>query len=171
MRLPGMGSHESTRAESDEWLTPPHIVRALGEFDLDPCSPVDRTWDTAKNHLTREDDGLDAAWFGRVWLNPPYSEVERWIARLALYGRGTALVFARVETGWWFDHIWPKASAVLFPRTRIRFMRADGTTPTAGSGAPSALVAYGARDADWLASSGIAGAYVTAPRVQEGRLV
>lgn len=24
----------------DEWLTPPAIIKALGEFDLDPCAPV-----------------------------------------------------------------------------------------------------------------------------------
>ena len=31
-----------------EWLTPPYVLDALGEFDLDPCSPVVRPWDTAK---------------------------------------------------------------------------------------------------------------------------
>jgi len=24
---------------TDEWLTPPKIIKSLGEFDLDPCSP------------------------------------------------------------------------------------------------------------------------------------
>lgn len=33
-----MGSHQSAVNKSDVWLTPPHILRALGEFDLDPCA-------------------------------------------------------------------------------------------------------------------------------------
>lgn len=71
-RKSGMGSHESARMGTDEWLTPPYIIESLGEFDLDPCSPVNRPWDTAKHHYNINDDGLSKDWFGRVWLNPPY---------------------------------------------------------------------------------------------------
>ena len=31
----GIGGHQRTRGRTDEWLTPPAIVRALGPFDLD----------------------------------------------------------------------------------------------------------------------------------------
>jgi hypothetical protein len=41
-----------TETGKDEWLTPPEIIKSLGEFDLDPCSPINRPWDTAKNHYT-----------------------------------------------------------------------------------------------------------------------
>ena len=64
----------------DEWLTPPEIIKALGEFDLDPCSPVNRPWDTAKKHFTKFDDGLNKEWDGRVWVNPPYGrETFKWL--------------------------------------------------------------------------------------------
>ncbi len=53
----GIGSHHSARAMKDEWLTPPEIVRSLGTFDLDPCSPINRPGPTAKRHLTIDDDG------------------------------------------------------------------------------------------------------------------
>ena len=43
----------------NEWLTPPHILRRLGPFDLDPCAPINRPWDTAEHHYTIEDDGID----------------------------------------------------------------------------------------------------------------
>jgi hypothetical protein len=56
----------------DEWLTPPGLIRGLGEFDLDPCSPIKRPWNTAKHHYSIDDNGLQKKWFGRVWLNPPY---------------------------------------------------------------------------------------------------
>lgn len=29
------------------WLTPPHIIEALGPFDLDPCCPPTMPWRTA----------------------------------------------------------------------------------------------------------------------------
>lgn len=162
--LPGIGSHHSARRLTDEWLTPPHILEALGAFDLDPCSPVDRPWPTAARHLTVEDDGLTAEWgLGeRVWLNPPYSTLDPWMRRLAAHGTGTALLFARTETRWFFAHVWRMATAVLFLEGRLTFHRLDGTSSPAGhnSGGPSILVAYGPRDRDALLGCGLPGAFV-----------
>lgn len=169
MRLPGIGSHESARSLTDEWLTPPAILRALGEFDLDPCSPMSRPWPTALRHLTLADDGLDRPWQGRVWLNPPYSEVGPWVARMARHGRGTALVFARTETDWWQRFVWSSASCVLFLSGRVSFYRADGT-PAGSPGAPSALAAYGRDDAVLLRRSRLPGAYAGPAEVVPGRL-
>jgi hypothetical protein len=78
---------------------------------------------------------------------------------LALYGRGTALVFARTETDYWHRWVWPYANAVLFLRGRICFHYPNGER-SSSPGAPSALIAYGAEDAARLAQSGIAGAIV-----------
>lgn len=50
--------------QKDEWLTPPHIMTALGKFDLDPCAPINRPWATADKHYTVEDDGLSQVWGG-----------------------------------------------------------------------------------------------------------
>ena len=36
----------NTSTGKDEWLTPPEIIKSLGEFDLDPCSPINRPWAT-----------------------------------------------------------------------------------------------------------------------------
>lgn len=144
---------------SDEWYTPRWILDPLGYFDLDPCSPLDRPWDTAGRHLTIEDDGLTSPWAGRVWCNPPYSEVDQWVKKLADHGDGTALVFARTETAYWQDHVWPRATGVLFLRGRVAFHR--GNAAAEGSaGAPSALVAYGALDWQMLVGSGLPGALI-----------
>lgn len=90
-----------------EWLTPPEIVRALGEFDLDPCSPVNRPWDLARRNYTIDDDGLAQEWTGRVWCNPPYGdETALWLERMRIHGNGVALTFARTETAWFFDSVW-----------------------------------------------------------------
>lgn len=159
-RLPGIGSHHSARRLTDEWLTPPDLLARLGPFDLDPCSPVERPWDTAGRHLSVADDGLALPWNGRVWLNPPYSEVDPWMQKMAAHGHGTALLFARTETKCWERHIWPHASAVLFLFGRLTFYRGDGTRSRAGhnSGGPSVLIAYGRADAAAMARAGLAGA-------------
>ena len=161
MQATGMGGHQSANALKDEWLTPPHIIAALGDFDLDPCSPVNRPWDTAKNHLTILDDGLSKPWSGRVWCNPPYgAEAAKWLSRCADHKNATALIFARTETRMFFDHVWPKASAVLFLEGRLYFHHADGRRAAANSGAPSVLIAYDERNANTLFSAGIPGKFL-----------
>ena len=151
-RRKGVGSHQSQRAVTDTWLTPPWILEKLGHFDLDPCAASEpRPWPTAGIHYTREMDGLSRPWIGRVWLNPPYGPATgKWLARLASHDNGVALVFARTETATWFEHIWPKASAILFFRGRLNFHFPNGTRSPTNAGAPSALVAYGADNARCL---------------------
>lgn len=156
-----MGSHQSAAMKSDTWLTPPEIISALGPFDLDPCCPPVMPWATAMRMLNERDDGLSANWHGRVWLNPPYSrEAVKWLRKLAAHGDGTALVFARTETEWFFETVWRAASAILFLEGRIHFHRADGTRAAANAGAPSCLVSYGAHNAERLQTCGIAGQFV-----------
>ena len=155
-----MGYHQSASGGADEWLTPPELVHALGSFDLDPCSPINRPWDAAARHYTIADDGLRQEWSGRVWMNPPYAHAAKWLARLAEHGQGTALIFARTETRLWFDHVWPHASGLLFLRGRLHFHYVNGKRAAANSGAPSVLVAYGQNDADVLASRPLEGYYV-----------
>lgn len=151
-----MGGHQSAAMLKDEWLTPPHVLKALGEFDVDPCSPINRPWDTAKHHYNINDDGLHHPWHGRVWCNPPYGmEAARWLDRLASHGNGIALIFARTETKMFFDHVWKRADAVLFIEGRLHFHHVDGTRAKANSGAPSCLIAYGKNNVDALKSSGL----------------
>ena len=140
----GIGSHQSSKMLKDEWLTPPDIIKSLGPFDLDPCSPKYRPWDTAELHFDIRDDGLSKEWFGRVWCNPPYGKhTGCWLKKLADHGNGIALIFARTETKMFFDQVWDRASAIYFIKGRIRFHHVDGTKGRYTGGAPSCLVAYG----------------------------
>lgn len=108
--------------DKDEWLTPPDTIKALGEFDLDPCAPIVRPWPMAKNHYTIEDNGLMQKWEGRIWCNPPYGdETFLWLNRLAGHGNGVALIFARTETKGFHAEIWEKADAVFFFKGRLNF--------------------------------------------------
>lgn len=134
---------ERTENNKDEWLTPPEIVQSLGEFDLDPCSPINRPWPTAKRHLTVNDDGLAHSWEGRVWCNPPYgNQTGRWMEKLADHGNGIALIFARTETSTFFRSVWPRADAIFFFKGRIAFHHVTGEKAKP-AGAPSVLIAYG----------------------------
>jgi len=153
-----IGSHQSAKMDKDEWLTPPEILNALGDFDLDPCAPIVRPWDMAENHYTIHDLGLTRPWFGRVWCNPPYgSQTGIWLQRLADHGNGIALIFARTETEMFFSQIWKRADALLFIEGRLYFHHVDGSRAAANAGAPSVLVAYGMMNVDALANSGIKG--------------
>lgn len=154
-----MGSHQSARAKSVVWLTPPHILEALGTFDLDPCGA--EGWATATRCIVPPEDGLTAEWSGRVWLNPPYgNEVWKWLCKLAQHGRGTALIFARTETAGFVREVWEKATALLFLHGRLHFHYPDGSRASANAGAPSVLVAYGWEDAAALKSASLDGTYV-----------
>ncbi|WP_027578408.1 DNA N-6-adenine-methyltransferase [Bradyrhizobium sp. Ai1a-2] len=165
----GIGAHQTPRrTRTDEWLTPPAVLKALGPFDLDPCAPIVRPWPTAAHHYTIRDNGLLLPWFGRVFLNPPYhrSVIGKWLARMSGHGRGIALIFARTETEAFFRYVWEQASALLFLRGRLDFHTVDGGTAqrqsgrAANAGAPSVLCAYGPRDAEMLAFCGLNGAFV-----------
>ena len=161
------GHHRPHRGHTDEWLTPPEIITALGSFDLDPSSPVNRPWPTAAEHFTVDDDGLTRRWDGRVWLNPPYGpETGRWLARLAEHGDGIALIFARTETETFHRYGWQRADAMLFLRGRLHFHTVDGTRAKANAGAPSVLIAYGKRNVLALEQSGLDGHLVRLERTE-----
>lgn len=157
----GIGGHQSHRAETTTWLTPPEIIRALGTFDLDPCAAPDQPWPTARQHWSLPMDGLRPPWNGRVWLNPPYGRaVGDWLQKLADHGCGTALVFARTETSWFFPLVFTRAAAVFFFSGRLHFHYPDGARAKSNAGAPSCLVAYGADDAAKLKASGLPGKFI-----------
>lgn len=142
----------------DEWLTPPELIKSLGEFDLDPCAPINRPWEMAKRHFTIMDNGLSQPWEGRVWLNPPYGrETFKWIERLSEHpDGGIALIFARTDTKGFHREIWNKAHGVFFLEGRINFYKVDGTKSDRAN-APSCLVAYNEKDCNAMADSGLAG--------------
>lgn len=158
-----LSGHQSAHAKSVEWLTPPEILRALGPFDLDPCSPICRPWNTAAYHYSIADDGLSQPWHGRVWMNPPFGRTAaRWMRRLAEHGDGVALIPARTETAMFYESVWSRADAVLFIKGRPHFHRPDGSRAEFNSGAPICLVAYGERNVRALLDSGL-GAVVATP--------
>lgn len=153
-----------------EWVTPISLVDRLGEFDLDPCSPVEAPWRCAKRWFTLPGhDGLMEPWEGRVWLNPPYGdETPRWIDKMLSHGNGIALVFARTETKW-FQRALSTATAVLLGEGRLGFYLPNGTRPRSQGPAGNALIAYGEENHHSLEMSGLSGIMIRNFKLLEGR--
>ena len=152
-----MKAHQQTIGKNDEWLTPPEIIRALGDFDLDPCAPIERPWSTAGTHYTELEDGPAKPWFGRVWLNPPFHRYERpkWMRKMAEHGNGIMLLPAAGETKPFAEHVWGKCAGLLILNKRPHFHYVDGSRATANSGCTIALVAYGEDNFTCLKNSGL----------------
>jgi hypothetical protein len=164
----GMGGHQQSVGNNQEWLTDPQIINALGTFDLDPCAPVIRPWDMAKKHYTIEDDGLKQPWQGRIWLNPPYDRrtIGSWLFTMANHFNGVSMIFARTETAAFQEWIFGYASSIFFISGRVQFFDVYGKPATTkkgekfNGGAPSVLIAYGDNNSQAIADSGIKGAHL-----------
>jgi ParB family chromosome partitioning protein len=128
----------------NEWFTPPKYVElardVLGAIDLDPAThEAAQAVIKAARYFTKTDDGLAQEWHGRVWLNPPYSEIEDWVVKMLAeraVGRVTAgimLTHNYADTAWFQDAL-AAVDAVCFKRRRVEFYKVDGTTanPTQG---------------------------------------
>jgi hypothetical protein len=139
---------------------PPPVLAALGEFDLDPCSSLNRPWDTAKHHYTIEDDGLKQDRCGRVWFNPPDGTgIAPFLKKMVAHKHGIVLLFAITETKAFFEYVWAEADAIMFLKGRLKFHFPDGKQGgTAGS--PSVLIAYGQNNVEALENSGLEGKIV-----------
>ncbi len=154
-----MRNFNTNTENKEEWLTPPELIAALGEFDLDPCAPLPnrRPWPMAKQHYDKTMDGLSQPWFGRVWCNPPYGRTTFvWLNRLATHGNGIALIFARTETHGFHAEIWEKADAVFFFEGRLRFYQITGKQGGTAN-APSCLIAYGRNNVNKIKQANLKG--------------
>jgi hypothetical protein len=161
----GIGGHTLPhRGRSNDWITPRHVLKALGAFDLDPCQSLTQPWPCAKRGYTIVDNGLVKKWIARerVFCNPPYGD-EAWpfMQRLAEHRNGIGLLFGRTETKMFREHIWQQADAILFLAGRLTFYLPDGRKGKGNSGGPSVLIAYGPENVACLRNCGLPGALVT----------
>jgi len=132
-------------AAKDEWSTPEDLYQILDDefrFTLDPCSS-DLNCKTAR-HYTMLDDGLAQSWAGEiVFMNPPYSEVDQWMAKALDEGKNgatvVALVPSRTDVGWFWDTA--RYGEVRLIRGRLHFVDDEGNTGPAPF--PSVVVVFG----------------------------
>lgn len=158
--MTGIGSHQSAKSRSNEYVTPEWVISSLGTFDLDPCSPVVRPRPTALLHYTINDDGLKQPWGDkRVWCNPPYSskEITPWLKKMSLHKNGILLIFNRSDRRDHHDFLYPTADSFFLMKGRITFEDIFGNPYRANGGAPNILFAWGEQNCDALAQSGFGG--------------
>ncbi len=138
---------------SDDYYTPPFIFDALNvEFDMDVSAPPGGVpWIPAKRSLTIIDDGLASEWVGRVWCNPPYSNVTPWAKKLIKHDDGIALV-PMAKSGW-FNLIWDHASGALPLPANLKFVKSDQTSGSIML--PVMLFAFGEANRQVLINSGL----------------
>ena len=130
--------HVAYNSGNNEWYTPKEFIEAatavMGGIDLDPASSeIANKTVNAKRFYTVEDNGLEKPWFGNVWLNPPYASdligkfAEKLVFELPNISQAIVLVNNATETEWFYTMV-VQATAVCFPRSRVRFVTPDGTT-------------------------------------------
>lgn len=130
--------HVSQNSGNNEWYTPTEYIAAargvLGAIDLDPAScPEANAIVGASTFYTLQEDGLAQPWRGRVWMNPPYAQpaIEHFAEKFAASVRagevtaGVVLVNNATETEW-FRLMSEVATAVCFPKGRVRFWSPGG---------------------------------------------
>jgi ParB family chromosome partitioning protein len=130
--------HVSNNSGENEWYTPIEYINAarevMGSIDLDPasCAIANNTVKASKI-FTIDDDGLKQKWHGNVWLNPPYASdligkfADKVAASKGDIQQAIILVNNATETGW-FNTLISVASAIVFPKSRVKFYMADGKT-------------------------------------------
>lgn len=144
-----LGPGKDTAGDGDEWYTPEWIVerarQTMGGFDLDPASNVYANKVVkATNTYTIEDDGLSLDWYGRVLLNPPYSNTTKWVERLLneyeLGNVSEAVLIVKAKTAaYWFWPLWQHA--ICFVLGKVSFTPGPGVKG-AGVGWTGTAVAY-----------------------------
>lgn len=128
-------------SSSDEWPTPQWLFEQLNRefrFTLDPCSTPDNA--KCDRHYTMADNGLQREWGTEsVFMNPPYSAVEDWMARAFMASIEGAtvvcLVPSRTDTAWWHDYA--MKGEIRFIRGRLKFGEATANAPF-----PSAIIIF-----------------------------
>lgn len=138
---------------TDDYYTPRWIFDALEtQFDLDVAAPPGGiSWLPASHYYTIEDDGLSQPWTGRVWMNPPYSNVTPWIHRFIDHGNGIGIV--PLVRSKWLSRAWRQLDAIVIPDDlTIRFERPEGKPATISY--PTAFVAMGATNSKAIEALG-----------------
>ena len=109
--------------KSDIWSTPKDIYNkflSMGAFD--PC-PIDPKF-----------DGLNTDWESFVYVNPPYSEIRKWLDKALIEienGNTHLAVFlvpARVDTKWFQEVVYGK-HAYKFIKGRLKFGQNTNSAP------------------------------------------
>lgn len=121
---------------NDDWATPKYLLRQIerefGKIDCDPC-PL----------MYKKGNALFEKWFGNVFINPPYSNVENFLNKgLIELKKGNAkqlifLIIPRTSTKYWKNFVMKFAEYIYFIPYRIKFGSSKSCAPF-----PSCIVIF-----------------------------
>ena len=123
------GTPQTGRTSDDYW-TPTYLFDLMGvQFDLDvACPPGGAPWVPADAYYDQETDGLRSPWWGRVWMNPPYSQATPWVHKFLEHGNGIALLPTAKSR--WYNVLWDSQAALVPLPSSFRFAQGTIFLPT-----------------------------------------
>jgi hypothetical protein len=86
--------------KNDTLQTPKWVIDELGVIDLDPCAGLETSIGLENWRIENGEDGLEKAWFGFVYCNPPFSQKEEWANRMIEHGNGILILPERGSAPW-----------------------------------------------------------------------
>lgn len=106
----------------------------MGDIDLDPASSVIANKTVgAKKFYTKEDNGLEKEWAGKLWMNPPYSQPlikqfsDKLVEEFKINKIIQAIVLVNNATDTqWLQKLLKVIDVACFIEGRIRFLDTEG---------------------------------------------
>ena len=140
---PLMSSARTGDSSKDEWQTPTWLFELLHKefrFVLDAAATEENA--LCEWFFDKETNGLESEWFGNVWVNPPFSQLKKWVEKGFEQAHSNPkvqsvvmLVPARTDTAAWWNYV--RFGEVRFLPGRLRFVGATNSAPF-----PSAVVMF-----------------------------
>lgn len=137
----------------DRAITPEDFAPLHERFRFTIDAAASPTNARLERYWTREDDALSQSWAGeRVWCNPPYSDIRRWVDKAwgefddNNYSTAELIVMLlpanRTEQRWWQERVEPyrddpdQGLTVEFLPGRMRFIRPNAVIGPKGDRPP-----------------------------------
>ena len=127
------------KSKSDKWATPIELYNKLNDefhFTFDPC-PI--TWKEG------DPDGLDIEWGTCTFVNPPYSQVAKWIEKsYDEWKKGKKVVMlinSITDTKAFHKFILPYAE-IRFIQGRVKFVNSNEPNKSTPNVKPSLVIVF-----------------------------